>query len=200
MTTPIPEPRPSAAVVTAAREAAKRARQADSMHAGTVGQRIERAAYRAYLEAVTPAPCVMTHTPPMDFAQCETHDETFRLGEECRFNGRDAAEVFAEEADQQRQRAVVAEMRLADLAPITPSSARPRETYTEDVTALGRFRQSHAALARDCTGPDSCRDEHREQIANVDAALALIAWSNHVALPDPVVALVDRIVEEARRV
>ena len=27
-----------------------------------------------------PDPCVMTHTPPFDFAQCETHDETFPLG------------------------------------------------------------------------------------------------------------------------
>ena len=31
-----------------------------------------------------PAPCLMTHTPPFDFAQCETHDETFPLGGACK--------------------------------------------------------------------------------------------------------------------
>lgn len=55
------------------------------------------------------AECVMTRTPPFDFAQCETHDTTFALGATCKFQGRDAWEVFADEADEQRQRAVMAE-------------------------------------------------------------------------------------------
>jgi hypothetical protein len=29
------------------------------------------------------APCNMRHQPPMDFAYCETHDETFPLGGIC---------------------------------------------------------------------------------------------------------------------
>jgi hypothetical protein len=29
------------------------------------------------------APCNMLHEPPMDFAWCETHDETFPLGAVC---------------------------------------------------------------------------------------------------------------------
>jgi len=59
------------------------------------------------------APCVMTHTPPFDFAQCETHDETFPLGEVCRFHERDMVEVLFEAADQQRMRAVRAEHKLS---------------------------------------------------------------------------------------
>jgi hypothetical protein len=31
------------------------------------------------------APCEMYHTPPMDFAFCETHDTTFALGDKCRY-------------------------------------------------------------------------------------------------------------------
>ncbi|WP_016695010.1 hypothetical protein [Rhodococcus rhodochrous] len=58
------------------------------------------------------APCVMTHTPPSDFAQCETHDETFPLGETCRFHERDMVEVLFEAADEQRMRAVRAELEL----------------------------------------------------------------------------------------
>lgn len=58
------------------------------------------------------APCVMTHTPPFDFAECETHDETFPLGETCRFHERDMVEVLFEAADEQRMRAVRAEMDL----------------------------------------------------------------------------------------
>jgi len=116
MTLPTPAPRPPAAITTAAREAAKRARERDRMHVGTVGQRIENAAYAAYIEAATPAPCVMTHTPPMDFAQCETHDETFPLGETCRFDGRNAADVYADEAQEQRARAVLAEAKLEAVA------------------------------------------------------------------------------------
>lgn len=63
------------------------------------------------------APCVMTYTPPMDFAQCETHDETFPLGETCRFDGRDMVEVLFEAVDEQRGRAVRALMELEDSTP-----------------------------------------------------------------------------------
>ena len=62
--------------------------------------------------AAAPETCEMVYEEPMDFASCLTHDETFPLGEECRFNGRVMWEVFAEEADQQRQRAVMTEMSL----------------------------------------------------------------------------------------
>ncbi|MFS0887044.1 hypothetical protein [Aeromicrobium sp. 179-A 4D2 NHS] len=56
-----------------------------------------------------PQPCEMTHTPPFDFAQCEKHDTTFPLGEECKFHNRDPWEVIYDEADAQRRRAVIAE-------------------------------------------------------------------------------------------
>lgn len=61
-------------------------------------------------EHFAPAPCVMTHTPPFDFAQCETHDETFPLGGTCRFDGRDMIEVLFEAEYEQRGRAVRAEL------------------------------------------------------------------------------------------
>lgn len=56
--------------------------------------------------------CDMRHGEPYDFAWCETHDTTFPLGEACKFNGRVMWEVYAEEADEQRQRAVLAELEL----------------------------------------------------------------------------------------
>lgn len=60
-----------------------------------------------------PDPCVMTHTPPFDFAQCETHDETFPLGGSCKWHGKESiAEVLQDEADAQRRRAVRAEHEL----------------------------------------------------------------------------------------
>lgn len=60
-----------------------------------------------------PAPCVMTHTPPFDFAQCETHDETFPLGGACKWDGKESiAQVLEDEADEQRARAVHAEHEL----------------------------------------------------------------------------------------
>jgi len=68
-------------------------------------------------QANSPAPCVMTHTPPYDFAQCETHDETFPLGGTCRFDGRDMVEVLFEAVDEQRGRAVRAEMELEHSTP-----------------------------------------------------------------------------------
>lgn len=75
-----------------------------------------------------PAACVMTHTPPMDFAQCETHDTTFSLGEECRFKDRDVVEVLAEETDEQRQRAVRAEMDYERLREATSVEQRAEMT------------------------------------------------------------------------
>ena len=60
-----------------------------------------------------PAPCVMTHTPPFDFAQCETHDETFPLGGACKWHGKESIyEVLEDETDEQRMRAVRAEHQL----------------------------------------------------------------------------------------
>lgn len=60
-----------------------------------------------------PAPCVMTHTPPFDFAQCETHDETFPLGDVCKWHGKESVtEVLQDEVDEQRARAVRAEHQL----------------------------------------------------------------------------------------
>ncbi len=60
-----------------------------------------------------PAPCVMTHTPPFDFAQCETHDETFPLGGACKWDGKESiAQVLQDEADALRMRAVRAEHQL----------------------------------------------------------------------------------------
>lgn len=57
-----------------------------------------------------PDPCEMTHTPPFDFAQCETHDTTFPLGGKCKWHGRTSiVEVLQEEIDEQRARAVRAE-------------------------------------------------------------------------------------------
>lgn len=92
--------------------------QADAHDAGFVAGAEWLAPTVAALEAeverlraeAEPAQCVMTHTEPFDFAQCETHDETFPLGGVCRFNGREAWEVYADEADEQRQRAVMAEI------------------------------------------------------------------------------------------
>lgn len=60
-----------------------------------------------------PAPCVMTHTPPFNFAQCETHDETFPLGGACKWYGKESIyEVLEDETDEQRMRAVRAEQQL----------------------------------------------------------------------------------------
>jgi hypothetical protein len=65
-------------------------------------------------DTTEPAPCRMTHTPPFDFAQCETHDTTFPLGDTCKFDGRDPFEVMADEAQEQRARAVRAEQALGE--------------------------------------------------------------------------------------
>lgn len=76
------------------------------------GESVTRWSARAVEQLLNP-PCVMTHTPPMDFAQCETHDTTFPLGETCKFDGREPWQVFADEADEQRGLKVRAEQRLA---------------------------------------------------------------------------------------
>ncbi|AMS02457.1 hypothetical protein SEA_LORDFARQUAAD_58 [Gordonia phage LordFarquaad] len=59
-----------------------------------------------------PAPCDMKQGAPYDFAWCETHDTTFALGEKCKFDGREPWEVFADEANEQRQLKVRAELSL----------------------------------------------------------------------------------------
>ncbi|QYC53581.1 hypothetical protein SEA_NORVS_97 [Gordonia phage Norvs] len=63
-------------------------------------------------QAIAPDPCDMTHREPFDFAQCRTHDTTFPLGEKCKFDGREPWAVFADEADEQRQLKVRAELSL----------------------------------------------------------------------------------------
>ena len=35
---------------------------------------------------MTKTACAMFHEPPFDFAWCETHDETFALGDVCKFS------------------------------------------------------------------------------------------------------------------
>lgn len=84
----------------------------------------------------TPAPCNLTHTEPFDFAQCETHDTTFPLGGTCKFNGREIWEVYADEADEQRQRAVKLEMRLEYLEQTLTdegNQVQPSTQYREGV-------------------------------------------------------------------
>lgn len=86
---------------------------AHSPEAVEVSHGIARAALAAGLN-VLPVECVMTRTDPFDFAQCETHDETFPLGERCKFYGREPADVYAQEADEQRARAVRAELAVEE--------------------------------------------------------------------------------------
>jgi len=66
---------------------------------------------RALTFTDTPSPCQMTHTPPFDFAQCETHDTTFPLGSACKWHGKDSiSAVLEDETDKQRVRAIRAEI------------------------------------------------------------------------------------------
>ena len=101
------------------------------------------------------AACVMTHTEPFDFAQCETHDETFPLGKKCRFDGREPWEVYAEEADEQRQRAVVAEMALDELRALAAAPAVPGPGADETRRAGGALscRAGIAAPAKSARYP-----------------------------------------------
>lgn len=86
------------------------------------------------------AACVMTHTPPFNFAQCETHDETFALGETCRFDGRDMVDVLFEAADEQRGRAVRAEMYLDRVRAIADELMAdiPYDTDNEHAHFIGK--------------------------------------------------------------
>ena len=56
------------------------------------------------------ASCDMKCGEPYDFAWCETHDTTFPLGDKCKFDGREPWEVYADEAYEQRQLKVRAEI------------------------------------------------------------------------------------------
>lgn len=101
-------------------------------------------------QTARPSECVMTHTDPYDFAECHTHDETFPLGQVCRFDGKDIAEVFADEADEQRQLKVRAELDLE--------------------YALEDLREARRALAgRGATGPG-------EDLGACDCACAGSDW------------------------
>ena len=115
-----------------------------------------------------PGECVMTHTPPFDFAQCETHDETFPLGGACRFHGRTSvAEVYADEADQMRARAVLAEAEVARL------TARPAPAWDEEAVLVALV-DAHLASVRQVMedGYPSIFVRSNEDAA--DAALAVV--------------------------
>ena len=115
----------------------------DRSHARALIHEVERLRARVSDE---PGECVMTHTPPFDFAQCETHDETFPLGGACRFHGRTSvAEVYADEADQMRARAVLAEAEVARL------TARPAPAWDEEVVVERAFTAAANAAANDET-------------------------------------------------
>lgn len=85
-------------------------------HAEHVVEVLREAGLLAEDTPVVDGTCVMTHEEPYDFATCETHDTTFALGAECKFNGREVWEVFAEEADEQRGLKVRAEMEAEESA------------------------------------------------------------------------------------
>ncbi|MHA3723799.1 hypothetical protein ACXR2T_07960 [Leucobacter sp. HY1910] len=71
-----------------------------------------RAMLRAAGPDDRPDPCKMTHTPPFDFGQCETHDTTFPLGGSCKWHKQDSiAAVLQQEADEQRGLKVRAALR-----------------------------------------------------------------------------------------
>ena len=100
------------------------------------GESVTRWAARAVAYVTAPAACSMTRTDPFDFAQCETHDTTFPLGEKCKFDGREPWEVYADEADEQRRRAVMAEHRL-DVAFEGVTAAFERVPDGDDLRSLG---------------------------------------------------------------
>lgn len=60
--------------------------------------------------------CNMVHQEPYDFAECRTHDTTFRLGDACKFNNRVMWEAYQDEADEQRGLKVRAEMEAEQAA------------------------------------------------------------------------------------
>ncbi|QOC55981.1 hypothetical protein PP494_gp51 [Gordonia phage Matteo] len=114
----------------------------------------------ALLAELEPAPCDMKQGAPYDFAWCETHDTTFALGEKCKFDGREPWEVFADEANEQRQLKVRAEMTLdrtrgdLDAALATIQRARAQTEIpctpidTADVARKVGWDQAMAAVAR----------------------------------------------------
>ena len=117
------------------------------------GESVTRWSARAVESLLAPAPCAMKHTPPMDFAWCDTHDTTFPLGSKCKFDGREPWEVYADEADEQRSRAVMAELKAERLAEAPFAcdthacgsckgcrAAGYRDVLTEQGNALGRVR------------------------------------------------------------
>lgn len=113
---------------------------------------------RAEVERLTgvgePAACDMKHQPPMDFAYCETHDTTFPLGGKCRFQGREAWEVYADEADEQRGRAVMAEMEA--------DAAR---------AALAALREAVGGLIAEITNPSTPRPALMDVVGSLRAVL-----------------------------
>lgn len=112
------------------------------------------------LLAYTPETCRMTHTEPYDFAVCETHDTTFALGSECKFNGRLMVDVLADEADEQRMRAVRAEHEsehtVQDAVAATwrtVLSKHPRVTYEQ---ATGDADPDFGDVCRTCLAVWPC--------------------------------------------
>ena len=91
---------------------------------------------RTELADRTPAACDMKHEKPYDFAWCKTHDSTFPLGEKCKFDGREPWEVYADEADEQRRRAVRAEMQVERLR---ETMQRVREASKRHPDACDRY-------------------------------------------------------------
>lgn len=85
-------------------------------------------------ESTVPITCDMKEQKPFDFAWCETHDTTFALGERCKFYGREMWEVYAEEASEQRARAVRAEEALEELRadPQRPPALTCHEEVSRD--------------------------------------------------------------------
>lgn len=78
------------------------------------GEEFDRWLESEIADALAPAECIMLHVEPYDFGQCETHDTTFALGEECKFNGKEPWEVYADEADKQRGLKVRAQMEFEE--------------------------------------------------------------------------------------
>ena len=114
-----------------------------------------------------PGECVMTHTPPFDFAQCETHDETFPLGGACRFHGRTSvAEVYADEADQMRARAVLAEAEVARLTAERDAAIERLERV------IDQWRKTGRAVISEMNRADKAeaeRDALAAQVARVES-------------------------------
>ena len=102
----------------------------------------DREAVERVMALLLPAKCDMKHTPPMDFAHCETHDTTFPLGSTCKFDGREPWQVYADEADEQRRRAVMAEHRV-DVALADVSAAFGHPVTGDDLRSLGAVAAAH---------------------------------------------------------